>query len=213
MGKSRPNLAGKPPPPPFMMADDKRSLVLRAAHKIFLRDGFSVTSMDAITLEAGVSKATVYAHFDSKDKLFETLIHLGSEAALKSTPSLERKGGDPRVELLTFFRPFLQLLFGSGGYAWSRMLIADAPRHPHNAQLFFDCTVERITQTVERYLQALAQDGLFPADNIRLSAEALVAMVLLGPLHRALLIGTEAIDFQQTLEFGIDLLLRNSPRA
>lgn len=210
MGKKKSNREGQPALPPFLAGEDKRSVILRAAQKLFLRDGFSVTTMDAITQQAGVSKATVYAHFDSKEKLFEALIRLGSESALNATPSLERNGGDPRDELLAFFSPFLQLLFGSGGYAWSRMLIAEAQRHPQNAALFFECTVERITQSVERYLLALSKDGLFPSANIRPAAEALIAMVLLGPLHRVLLVGPETVEVQRTLEFGIDLLLRKS---
>lgn len=207
MKKREPNSSGRRPLPPFLAGDDKRSLILRAAQQLFLRDGFSATSMDAITQAAGVSKATVYAHFDSKDKLFETLTRLGSEAALSSIPPLERNGGDPRVELLGFFRPFLQLLFNSGGHGWSRMVIAEAPRHPHNAQLFFECTVERITASVARYLDELAREQRFPAAETRIAAEALVGMVLLGPLHRALLIGPDKVEFERSLEFGIELLL------
>lgn len=193
--------------PPFMAGDDKRSVILRAARKMFLQDGFSATSMDAITREAGVSKATVYAHFDSKEKLFETLIRMGSEAAINSMPPLERRGGEPREELLAFFGPLLDKILGAGGYAWDRMVIAEAHRHPTNARLFFDCTIDRITQTVEHYLRGLSKDGLFSNANIRLSAEALIAVVLLGPLQRTLLIGPEMVDWRQSLAFGIELVL------
>lgn len=210
MAKKSPKSEGKPAVPPFMAGDDKRAAILRAAQMLFLRDGFSVTSMDAVTQEAGVSKATVYAYFDSKEKLFEALIRLGSEAALNATPSLVRSDGDPRSELLAFFGPFLNLLFDSGGYAWSRMLIAEAHRHPKNAAFFFSCTVERITKSVEKYLLALSRDGLFPKRDVRLSAEALVAMVLLGPLHRALLVGPDQVDVQKSLKFAIELFLKES---
>lgn len=199
-----------PKPPPYMLTDDKPSLILRAAHRLFLQDGFSVTSMDAITQAAGVSKATVYAHFESKEKLFETLIRLGSEAALSSIPALERSGGDPRTELLAFFGPFLKLLFGPEGSGWSRLVIAEAHRHPQMALFFYQCTIERITKSVESYLQQLATDGLFPPQDGRLSAEALVGMVLLGPHHRALLVGPDSIQIERNLEFGINLLLARS---
>ncbi len=193
--------------PPFMAGTGKREVILRAAHKLFLRDGFSPTSMDAITREAGVSKATVYAHFESKEKLFEALVRLGSEAALGSFPQLARVGGDPREELLGFFEPFLQLLIGKGAYAWNRLVIAEANRHPENAKLFMSCTTERLTQYVEQYLSLLAKEGLFPEKDVTIAAEVFFSIAVLGPLHKILMGGPDAVDFRANLSFGINLLL------
>lgn len=207
MAKKQPNFPGPPGLPPFLVGDDKRAVVLRAAQKLFLQNGFSVTSMDAITQEAQVSKATVYAHFKSKDELFETLVRLGSESALSMTPPLKRAGGDPKAELLAFFEPFLMLLFKGAGYNWSRMVIAEANRHPKNAQFFYECTDGRITNWVEQYLKELAKEGLFPTKQVRSGAELLVNMVLLGPLYRTLMIGPGEVDYQHSLKAGVDLLL------
>lgn len=209
MPKKNPKPDPQPPTPPYLRGDDKRSTILRAAHKLLLRDGFSVTSMDAVTQEAGVSKATVYAHFDSKQNLFETLIRLGSENALKAVPSLDRRGGDPRSELLAFFEPLLALVF-SGGYAWSRVLIAEAQRHPDLAEVFYRCTIERLTMMVEQYLAGLVQEGVVQVGDVHRAAEALLAMVLLGPLHRVLLLGPHAVDVQAALHSGIDVLLQSA---
>jgi TetR/AcrR family transcriptional regulator, mexJK operon transcriptional repressor len=209
MATRKKHAAETPPIPPFLRGDDKRSVILRAAHRLFLRDGYAVTSMDAITLEAGVSKATVYAHFDGKQKLFEELVRGGSEEAIRSIPPLVRQGRDPASELLAFFEPFLGIVF-HGGYAWSRMVIAEAARHPENAVLFYRCTIERITGTVESYLGSLRDEGLFSTRNVRLAAETLVAVVLLGPLHRVLILGPGAVDDRTSLRAGIDLILGTS---
>ena len=39
-----------------------------------MTDGYGAASMDAIAKAAGVSKATVYAHFSGKDQLFAAII-------------------------------------------------------------------------------------------------------------------------------------------
>ena len=49
-------------------------LVLDAATALFMAQGYGAVSMDAIARAAGVSKATLYAHFSSKDQLFATII-------------------------------------------------------------------------------------------------------------------------------------------
>src|ERR1700722_19192432 len=55
-------------------SDRKRSDIARAALRLFLRDGFARTSVDAIADEAGVSKRTIYNHFGDKENLFLSII-------------------------------------------------------------------------------------------------------------------------------------------
>src|SRR5881275_210282 len=57
----------------------KAALILRGARRCFLARGFGAVSMDAIAREAGVSKATVYAHFADKAALFGAVIARLSE--------------------------------------------------------------------------------------------------------------------------------------
>ena len=52
----------------------KAEMILAAAERAFLASGFGAVSMDAIAREAGVSKATVYAHFAGKEELFGAVI-------------------------------------------------------------------------------------------------------------------------------------------
>jgi AcrR family transcriptional regulator len=44
--------------------------LLRAANRLFLRDGFVATSLADIAAEAGVTKGAVYSNFQSKEDLF-----------------------------------------------------------------------------------------------------------------------------------------------
>src|SRR4051812_46192364 len=59
---------------------EKTEAILEAAGQLFREQGYGAVSMDQIAREAGVSKATVYAHFESKDRLFATTIQHGCRA-------------------------------------------------------------------------------------------------------------------------------------
>ena len=48
--------------------------ILTAARELFLQGGFSNTSMDAVAKHAGVSKSTLYAHFENKEQLFGAVV-------------------------------------------------------------------------------------------------------------------------------------------
>ena len=52
----------------------KRQAILEAAKILFLSNGYANTSMDAVALEAGVSKLTVYSHFTDKETLFTAAV-------------------------------------------------------------------------------------------------------------------------------------------
>lgn len=49
---------------------EKRARILQAAKAIFLKSGYHGTSMNQIAQEAGVTKLTVYNHFQDKANLF-----------------------------------------------------------------------------------------------------------------------------------------------
>jgi len=66
-GSTRPRAAHLGP-------ERRRPLVLDAALRLFVRQGYPGTSMDAIAEAAGVSKPVVYACYASKDKLFRALL-------------------------------------------------------------------------------------------------------------------------------------------
>jgi len=53
---------------------EKTEAILDGAMREFLTHGYAATSMDRVAAAAGVSKATVYSHFQDKEGLFAALI-------------------------------------------------------------------------------------------------------------------------------------------
>ena len=52
----------------------KRQVILNGAVAVFTECGYDTASMDKIAVVAGVSKRTVYNHFQSKEILFQTIV-------------------------------------------------------------------------------------------------------------------------------------------
>ncbi|HXJ90942.1 MAG TPA: helix-turn-helix domain-containing protein [Candidatus Binatia bacterium] len=52
---------------------ETRALLLKAAEKIFVRDGFEKADLNEIASAAGRTKGAIYAHFKSKEELFVAL--------------------------------------------------------------------------------------------------------------------------------------------
>jgi len=54
--------------------EERKAQILTAAWTCFTRKGYNNTTMDDIVAESGLSKGSLYWHFDSKDDLFEAAV-------------------------------------------------------------------------------------------------------------------------------------------
>lgn len=52
----------------------KHQTILKGAISVFIEQGYDVSSMDKIAETAGVSKRTIYNHFESKENLFKEIV-------------------------------------------------------------------------------------------------------------------------------------------
>ena len=57
-----------------MAAEDRRVLILESAREAFAEGGYHSTSLEGIAERAGVSKALLYEHFDSKRQLHAAML-------------------------------------------------------------------------------------------------------------------------------------------
>jgi AcrR family transcriptional regulator len=53
---------------------ERRQQIIAAATRAFARAGFAATSLDDIAAEAGVSRAILYRHFDTKTDLYRAVL-------------------------------------------------------------------------------------------------------------------------------------------
>jgi AcrR family transcriptional regulator len=53
---------------------DRREQIVAAATRAFARTGFTATSLDDVAAEAGISRAILYRHFDSKNDLYRAIL-------------------------------------------------------------------------------------------------------------------------------------------
>ena len=51
-----------------------REAILDAAGKVLAEHGYEATSLDLIAAEAGVTKATIYYHFDAKESIYAAVV-------------------------------------------------------------------------------------------------------------------------------------------
>ncbi|MFD1984059.1 TetR/AcrR family transcriptional regulator [Mesorhizobium newzealandense] len=80
-------------------SDQTRPDILQAAYKLFRRRGFFRVGMDEISSAAGVTKRTLYYHFDSKDALLTAVLASQHERAFAEfqTYGIDLSGGPEQL--------------------------------------------------------------------------------------------------------------------
>lgn len=64
------------------MSDTKRA-IFESAIKVFSRCGYNGATMDAIAMDAGVAKGTLYYHFKSKEEIFKYIVEEGMNVLIE----------------------------------------------------------------------------------------------------------------------------------
>ena len=112
-----------------------RARIVQGAYSLFYRAGFARVTMDEIAASAGVTKRTLYAHYDSKDSLLADVLEHHHQMALARIETWASKLAthDPN----SIDKLFADLAIWSSGRGWTGagftrlvMELADLPGHP-----------------------------------------------------------------------------------
>jgi AcrR family transcriptional regulator len=138
--------------------------------------------MDQIAREAGVSKATVYAHFSSKDRLFATMIHNGCRVYAEGLMPALAEMQDVREALTRICTEIERFLLAPKTLGIYRVIIAEGPRFPELVEAFIEAGPLPFRKMLAEFFEAANRRGALNVPNPRLAAHQLVWLVR-GPLY------------------------------
>lgn len=156
----------------------RRAAILAAAWDSFLERGYAGSSMDEITRRAGGSKMSVYAHFESKQALFETVVRQRAELMAARLDPPARVEGDARLVLEQLAGIVLDAMESPDIQSLHRVALADRRQFPELGELLYRHGTQRFTDALAGYLEALMAAGKLRSDDPRAAAEALLGLLL-----------------------------------
>ncbi|HYN15031.1 MAG TPA: TetR/AcrR family transcriptional regulator [Terriglobales bacterium] len=139
---------------------ETRRKIIDTAYEVFYKGGFARGGVDAIAEAAGITKRTLYYHFDSKDALLAAVLDAQHELVLSRIQRWARQAhGDPAKVVEILFAEFKAWAKRPGwrgsGFTRATMELADMPGHPARA------AAHRHKAAVEDWLaEQFAQGGV-----------------------------------------------------
>jgi AcrR family transcriptional regulator len=168
----------------------RRAEIVSVAERVFLKRGFGDTTMQMIASLAGGSKETLYRHFASKEALFAEIVD--RRAVLISGPkSAFARDEEPEVALHELGLSLMRLMMKSDTSSLIKIVVAEAPRSPNLAKVFYakgpGATLDRLTD----YLRAATRRRELDCPQPLLAAKLFIGSVV-AQHHLYSLIGQPA---------------------
>ena len=163
----------------------KRNSILASARALFAQEGFAHAGMEQIARGAGVSTATLYAHFPGKAELFRVVI----ENSLADVDSRVRQSaevaGDARARLTAYGLAYAAFHCTPSARATFRMVVSERRRFPDLADQVRNHARTTLAGTLMGILTALEANG-----EIRVASPTGAIAQLQGMIeHATLLVG------------------------
>jgi TetR/AcrR family transcriptional repressor of mexJK operon len=159
----------------------KRQAILEAAAGLFIAQGYGAVSMDAVARAAGVSKATLYAHFASKDALFATIMQDGCRSKLAATDVLIQATiacpDDLRTALHDFGVRMVRFLMEPRTLAIYRVVVAETARFPELADAFYEFGPRNFLRFVAGWFADQMRAGWLRQVDPEMVAEQFAALI------------------------------------
>jgi len=164
-------------PPPASDTSPKRRQVLDAATDLFLAQGYGAVSMDAVARAAGVSKATLYAHFASKEALFATIMRDRSANYRLDESLFPESVTDLRATLEANGRRIMRFMLQERTLAIYRIALGEAGRFPELGRTFFENGPGKFCVRAQAWLAVLRAAGLVRAADLEVATTQFMALL------------------------------------
>lgn len=193
-------------------ATQRRKAFVDAAREGFFARGYAGTTMSSIAGKVGGSKTTLWTYFPAKEDLFaavvDDIVERYGEALAIDLPAAE----PVMVVLRRFATVLMNTLLSDQIVALHRLVVGEARRFPHLAEMFYDRGPRRGKARLAAYLgEAMARGDLRTGDPM-IAVQQLVGMCQSG-LYQLELLGLPNPGTRDRLTADIDAAINTFYRA
>ena len=163
---------------------ERERRILEAALKVFSETGYSGATMDAVAIEAGLSKPTLYQYFQSKEALFSAMM-LGERDRMLNMFEHPSPGGMVG-DLLGFAWDYADTVLRPDMLSLARLIIGEVQRFPEIGRAYQEVGPDRLLRGIMDYLDGQRRAGRLAFEDTELAAQDLWGLILSAPRTQAL---------------------------
>jgi AcrR family transcriptional regulator len=173
----------------YLPSTERKREILDAALIEFSSHGYTAATIERIAARAGLSKAGIYAHYKSKDEVFEDLLETALTPSVQTDSLLPPDAGTPLpLVVASYVDQMYDRLDEPIVMATFQLLIAESRRTPELIRRWYDRMLEphRIKDQadVDEYVRCGIMRRSTLTDHFILAAAPMVMWVVMRMLHQ-----------------------------
>ena len=187
----------------------KEKRILEAALNVFSQTGYSGASMDAIAVEAGVSKPTLYQYFGAKEQLFTAMLIPPREDML--SVFTETSPTDMVAQLHAFAWKYAQFVLRPDMLSLARLVIGEAQRFPEIGPRYQAAGPDHLLRGMMDFLETQRDKNRLNFDDSELAAQDLWGLLLSAPRTQALYMPSnipDTAELEKYINNGLRVFLK-----
>jgi AcrR family transcriptional regulator len=187
-----------------MRTTDTREKILQVAAKLFVRQGYTATSVNQISKEAGIGKATVYHHFPDKQTIAYSLLDRSSDRVRDALSAVSAET-DPRRRIEAIAGAAVRLRAES--FDLFQVIRREVPDSRTRLHTQLAAIILNYTAQVTDAIRAGIGKGIFRPVDPSIAARALLTMVT-GLYVQIYLSGNRFPDPEKTLHSMLEIFFK-----
>ena len=190
--------------------DPRHLAILTCARRAFVTSGYALARIEPIAREAGVSTATLYGYFPSKDDLFSAVIVDAADEFDRQMKTVHAIGGPARVRLVSFMTAYAEFMGDPFIRSVFRLVMAERPRFRDVAMQFFERGRSDFGRPLMATLTDLEASGELKIDKPSWAAGELMGMIEHPVFFMPLVTGDEVKaqrPIPQIVEHAVDTFM------
>src|SRR5215831_10899871 len=125
--------------------EERPAEIVDAALEVFSEKGFAAAKLDDIARKAGISKATLYLYFETKEEIFRAVARAAVASLLEALESQPEGPDAPFAQLAPrLLSRAAVMMMGGRGPATARMVIGESRNFPDLARIWHDDVVTSV---------------------------------------------------------------------
>ena len=167
--------------------EDTLRLIIGAARREFLSNGYAGTGMAAVAQRAGVSTKTLYRLVPTKAELFRQVVSERISRFMLEIDDDAIASLDLPAALERILVAYGNLTFDQEVVAINRLVLGEGERFPEIAKTFYERAIRPSGEAIARWLAFQGKRGLLEIDDPHAAAGMLRGMMIMEPQRAAML--------------------------
>ena len=182
--------------------------ILHAALEEFSRNGYAGTRLEDVARRAGISKATIYLYFKSKEELFEEVVRDRVLPYFEQIENIEKTTTGSASDVLRMqLKIVYRDLVSTDTRNIPKLIIGEGNRFPKLAEFYFNEIITRMHKVLRAVIKRGVNTGEFREEALQWKLQAILSPALSAAMWKVVFDRFEPLNIDTYLDTHIDLLL------